>query len=149
MLALAAASLMSMAATARTPCPNGLAIPAGEICQIVGPFIVFFDWDRAAITPTAAAILDTAIEIRSARQAGSRVVLSGHADRSGSDEVNAALSRRRAESVRHYLVERGVEADAIEIRAFGEARPLVDTPDGVAEPQNRYVVIEFGPTRSW
>jgi outer membrane protein OmpA-like peptidoglycan-associated protein len=131
------------------PCPNGRLPPPGEICRSPGPYLVFFDWGSAAITPATASILDAVVEGRRVEQAGARVVLSGSADRSGSDEFNVALSRRRAESVRLYLLARGIEADAFEIRAFGETRPLVDTPDGAAEPQNRYLGIEFGPSSDW
>ena len=114
------------------------------VVQQVGPFIVFFDWDRSDITPQAAAILDNAAAAyQSTGQA--QVVLAGHADRSGSADYNVGLSQRRADAVRSYLAGRGVPSGAITTEAFGESRPLVETADGVREPQNRRVEITFGP----
>ena len=77
------------------------------------------------------------------------MVLAGHADRSGSDEYNVGLSQRRANNVRAYLAGRSVPDAAITSEAFGESRPLVDTADGVREPQNRRVEISFGPGSGW
>jgi len=107
------------------------------------PFIVFFDWDSAAITPPAAAILDNAARFyRELRNCA--IVITGHTDRSGSETYNALLSRRRAESVGAYLRRRGLTAE-IRFEPFGEARPLVETPDGVHEPQNRRSELVVGP----
>jgi outer membrane protein OmpA-like peptidoglycan-associated protein/opacity protein-like surface antigen len=133
-------------------CPNGSVIPIAENCPvervIIGPFIVFFDWDKDEITPQAAGILDNAAA--GYQQTGqASVVLAGHADRSGSDAYNVGLSQRRANNVRAYLAGRGVPDGSITTEAFGESRPLVDTADGVREPQNRRVEITFGPGSGW
>jgi outer membrane protein OmpA-like peptidoglycan-associated protein len=105
---------------------------------------VFFDWDRSDITPQAAAILDNAAAAY--QQSGSaQVMLAGHADKSGSAQYNVGLSQRRADAVRSYLAGRGVPEGAVASEAFGESRPLVETADGVREPQNRRVEITFGP----
>jgi outer membrane protein OmpA-like peptidoglycan-associated protein len=134
-------------------CPNGTVIPVTQTCPPapvvnVGPFIVFFDWDRSDITPQAAAILDNAAAAY--QQTGqAQVVLAGHADKSGSADYNVGLSQRRADAVRSYLAGRGVPSGAIATEAFGESRPLVETADGVREPQNRRVEINFGPGSGW
>jgi outer membrane protein OmpA-like peptidoglycan-associated protein len=132
-------------------CPNGAVILATEECPappVIGPFIVFFDWDKDDITPAAAAILDNAASAY--QQTGhASVTLAGHADRSGSDAYNVGLSQRRANNVRAYLAGRGVPDGSISTEAFGESRPLVDTADGVREPQNRRVEITFGPGSGW
>lgn len=107
-----------------------------------GPFIVFFDWDKSDITPEAASILDNvAAQYASTGQAS--VTLAGHADKSGSDQYNVGLSERRAAAVRDYLTGKGVPGGVITSEAFGESRPLVETADGVREPQNRRVEINF------
>jgi outer membrane protein OmpA-like peptidoglycan-associated protein/opacity protein-like surface antigen len=132
------------------PCPNGSSVPVGQTCPVqpIGPFIVFFDWDRADITPQAAGILDNAAaQYQQTGQA--QVVLAGHADRSGSDQYNVGLSQRRAEAVRQYLAGRGISEGAMRTEAFGESRPLVETADGVREPQNRRVEITMGPGSGW
>ena len=130
-------------------CPDGSVILATETCPApavvqAGPFIVFFDWDKSDITPEAAAILDNAAAAY--QQTGSaQVMLAGHADRSGSADYNVGLSQRRADAVRAYLAGRGVADGAMSTSAFGESQPLVQTADGVREPQNRRVEITFGP----
>jgi len=129
-------------------CPNGTQVTPPATCPMVGPFIVFFDWDRADITPQASSILDNAAEqYRSTGNA--QVVLAGHADRSGSDQYNVGLSQRRAENVRQYLAGRGIPEGVMRTEAFGESRPAVETADGVREPQNRRVEITFGPGSGW
>jgi outer membrane protein OmpA-like peptidoglycan-associated protein len=125
-------------------------VPYGQSCpaQVVGPFIVFFDWDRDEITPQAAGILDNAAA-QYAQTGNAQVVLAGHADRSGSDQYNVGLSQRRAEAVRQYLAGRGIAEGVMRTEAFGESRPLVETADGVREPQNRRVEITMGPGSGW
>ena len=117
------------------PCPPAAVTP--------GPFLVFFDWDRSVITPEAAAILDRAAE-QYAATGQTSVTLAGHADKSGKPDYNVALSQRRADAVKAYMTGKGVAAGVISTEAFGETRPLVDTADGVREPQNRRVEITFG-----
>jgi OOP family OmpA-OmpF porin len=115
---------------------------------VAGPFMVFFDWDRDEITPQASAILDNAASAyTTCGQA--QVMIAGHADRSGSDQYNVGLSQRRAANVRSYLAGRGIPDGVMTTEAFGESRPLVETADGVREPQNRRVEINFGPGSGW
>ena len=67
--------------------------------------------------------------------------LTGSADRVGSKAANLRLSRRRAETVRDYLAAKGFSRARIKVKAAGENRPMVETPDGIAEAQNRYVYL--------
>jgi hypothetical protein len=106
-------------------------------------FLVFFDWDRSDITPEAAAILDRAAEAY-VQTGQTSVVLAGHADKSGAPDYNVRLSQRRADAVKNYMASKGISGGQITTEAFGESRPLVDTADGVREPQNRRVEITFG-----
>ncbi len=116
------------------PCPPAAVTP--------GPFLVFFDWDKSLITAEAAQILDRAAE-QYAATGQTSVALAGHADKSGKDDYNVRLSQRRADAVKAYLATKGVPDTSIVTEAFGESRPLVDTADGVREPQNRRVEITF------
>lgn len=103
-------------------------------------FLVFFDWDSARLTDGARSVVATAA--RNVGQLGQvTVVTTGHADRSGPDAYNLNLSRQRAEAVKAELVRLGVSAGGISVAARGEAEPLVQTDDGVREPQNRRVQI--------
>ena len=110
-------------------------------------YVVFFGWDSAELTPEARSVVQAAAQ--SARESRiTRIELTGHADRSGSDAYNMGLSQRRADAVKTELTRLGVGAGQIGTAARGESQPLVPTADGVREPQNRRVQIVFpgGPT---
>ncbi|MDB5693416.1 MAG: flagellar motor protein MotB [Alphaproteobacteria bacterium] len=109
---------------------------------ILEPFILFFDWDSAAITRQAAAILDNVANVLATIPA-CPILITGNADRSGPADYNMTMSRRRAEAVRAYLRRHGVRAK-IDLGAFGETHPLVETADGVREPQNRWADVTIG-----
>jgi OOP family OmpA-OmpF porin len=98
-----------------------------------GPYIVFFDWDKADITPEAATILNNAVSQYA------------NCGASGSAQYNVGLSQRRAANVRSYLSGRGVPDTRITTEAFGESQPRVPTADGVRELQNRRVEVTYGP----
>ncbi|MGF7146497.1 outer membrane protein OmpA-like peptidoglycan-associated protein [Sphingomonas zeicaulis] len=116
---------------------SGLAAP-GQ-CEL-GPYIVFFDWDKTDITPEAAAILDNFIGSWQ-RCKSPQIMLAGHTDREGSAAYNAGKSRRMAGSVSAYLTSHGVPASIISTQSFGEGQPRVPTADGVREMQNRRVEL--------
>ena len=73
--------------------------------------------------------------------AASRIDVVGFADGSGSESYNIALSLPRANAVKVALVNEGVPSSAIEVIAKGATQPLVATPDGVREWQNRRVEL--------
>jgi len=103
-------------------------------------FMVFFDFDRSDITPQAATTLQQAAQAYKTK-GSARVTATGHTDRAGPDQYNMALSLRRANSVKDALVRNGVPAGSITTIGRGETMPMVQTPDGVREPQNRRVEI--------
>ena len=118
----------------------GTAPPAPQTLRPANSFLIFFDFDRADLTPRAREILGQAAQASRTQQT-TRVEVAGHADRSGSDRYNQGLSQRRANNAAAELVRLGVPRNAISVAAFGESRPLVPTADGVREPQNRRVEI--------
>jgi outer membrane protein OmpA-like peptidoglycan-associated protein len=69
------------------------------------------------------------------------IVVIGHTDRVGQEELNDRLSLQRAERVRADLVAQGLAAERIRAAGRGEREPLVPTADGVDEPRNRRVEI--------
>jgi len=116
--------------------------PPAEPAALPRAFIVFFDWDRSDVTAEADAILNDAAAY--AKTTGAvRIAATGHADRSGTDTYNQALSMRRAVAVKARLLALGVAENEISIDAKGEREPLVPTEDGVREPQNRRVEISL------
>lgn len=103
-------------------------------------YLVFFDWDKADLTPRARQIIADAAQA-STRVATTRIEVGGHADRTGTAAYNQQLSLRRANAVAAELVRLGVARTAIAISAYGDTRPLVATGPNTREPQNRRVEI--------
>jgi outer membrane protein OmpA-like peptidoglycan-associated protein len=106
--------------------------------------IVYFDYDKANLTPEAANLIREAATRAQANDVNSVVVV-GHTDRSGGSAYNQALSERRAAVVRDALIANGIAADKVRVEAYGEDRPAKPTEDGVREPLNRRaeVTISF------
>ncbi|HZQ00466.1 MAG TPA: OmpA family protein [Reyranella sp.] len=103
-------------------------------------FLVFFDFDKSSLTPRAMDIIKEAANVAKAGQ-NARVTCTGHTDTAGPANYNMALSLRRANTVKDALVRQGVAETMITVIGKGEMALLVQTKDGVREPQNRRVEI--------
>ena len=119
-----------------------MAPPAPPPAAAVAPpsFMVFFDWDRSNISDQALATIRQAAQAFKTK-GNARITATGHTDTSGPESYNMALSLRRANAVKDTLVREGVPATAISVVGRGEQGLLVQTGDGVREPQNRRVEI--------
>ena len=69
--------------------------------------------------------------------------ISGHTDTVGSVAANQKLSECRAGAARANLVGKGVPVEAIRSAGYGESQLLIQTGDGVKEPQNRRVNVDL------
>jgi OmpA-OmpF porin, OOP family len=139
--AMIACSLLAVAACVPVPPPAPpppLPVAAGPVGARV--FTVFFDWNRSAVGPAAAAILQQAAATYRAGGVVS-IQVTGHTDTSGSVRYNQRLSERRAKNVSDALVHLGVPAQTIVFGGVGENDLAVPTPDSVREPRNRRVTI--------
>ena len=65
----------------------------------------------------------------------------GHTDRIGSDAYNQKLSQRRAESVRQYLIGKGLPASRLDAIGKGESNPIADNATAEGRAQNRRVLL--------
>jgi len=129
----------------RPPAPPVAPPPPPRVAPCnTGPYIVFFDWDRADITPEAATVLNSAVTAYG-DCGNASIMLAGHADRSGTTTYNVGLSQRRNAAVTSYLTGRGIPAARVASQAFGETVNRVATADGVRELQNRRVEVSYGP----
>jgi outer membrane protein OmpA-like peptidoglycan-associated protein len=81
-------------------------------------------------------------------QPGHRITIEGHTDSVGGEESNIALSQRRADAVKNYLVRRGVPADSITTTGKGEAFPVAGNETSAGRQKNRRVevIIDNIPT---
>lgn len=105
-------------------------------------YLVFFDFDKYYLTGEAQQVLEKVAE-DAARGIYSRVIVTGHTDKAGSENYNEGLSEQRAKSVKSGLVTLGLPADKIDMQAKGETQPMLPTADGVKEAQNRRVEIVY------
>ena len=72
-----------------------------------------------------------------------RVKIEGHTDNAGDDDKNMQLSTDRAESVKTYLVNKGISADRIEVEGFGETMPIAENSSASGRAKNRRVEIKI------
>ena len=109
---------------------------------------VYFDLDRYTIRPEAYPRLDAQVAWLQ-RYPQVTVRIAGNADERGTREYNLALGARRAESVRAYLVERGVSAGRIDTISYGKERPIAagSNEESWARNRNAHTAIVSGATR--
>ncbi len=105
---------------------------------IVNVSDVLFDVDKATLKPGA--------KVRLAKVAGIilaypdlKLQVDGYTDSTGSDEHNQALSERRADAVRDFLVSQGVSPENIQARGFGKSDPIASNESSAGRQLNRRV----------
>jgi OOP family OmpA-OmpF porin len=107
---------------------------------------VLFDFDKAVIKPEGRSKLDDlASKVKGINL--EVVIAIGHADSIGSDEYNQRLSVRRAESVKAYMVSRGLEANRVYTEGKGEKQPVASNRTSDGRAKNRRTEIEVIGTR--
>lgn len=100
--------------------PKGASVDARGCWIIPG---VTFEFDKAVIREEFYDELDDVADVL--RQNDDlRFYLDGHADSRGTEDYNMALSLRRANAVKDYLVRKGVDANQLDVRGFGETKPV-------------------------
>lgn len=137
---------MALAQLTLQPTIIPAAAPVGstEVPAIEMPedYRLYFSLDSAEIDVDAQEILNQFVGNALMLQP-ERIVVAGHADRSGPEVYNQGLSARRAKSVAALLIGAGFPAERLDVQAYGETTPAVPTPDGIAKPENRRVVVEM------
>ncbi|WGL17751.1 OmpA family protein [Microbulbifer bruguierae] len=129
-------------------CPNTL--PGAQVdqygCVVADQTITLeniqFEFNSAKLTVPAQRSLDLVVQsLRS--QPNTMVEVAGHTDSQGNDSYNLRLSGQRAESVRRYLVENGVNTTRISARGYGETQPVASNATEAGRAQNRRVELNF------
>jgi len=101
---------------------------------------VNFDHDKAVLRPDSSAVLDEAAA--SLKEWGDiKVEVAGHTDSKSGDKYNQNLSQRRAEAVRTYLIGKGIAADHLTAKGYGESRPVADNATEEGRYKNRRVEL--------
>jgi outer membrane protein OmpA-like peptidoglycan-associated protein len=107
-----------------------------------------FETGRAVLTPASESLLDHVAVLLFDHPELLEVRIEGHTDAQGSNARNLKLSQQRADSVRTYLVNAGVEPERLQAKGFGETRPLADNRTAAGRDRNRrveLVILHRGP----
>jgi OmpA-OmpF porin, OOP family len=125
-------------AAAPAPAPIAAAAPAAPpvvIEKITLNTDVLFGFNKAELTPAGEQKLD---ELAKSAQGANvdKVVLTGHADRIGSDDYNQKLSEERAQAVADYLASKGVDRSHLQVEAKGESEPVTGNQCDRLGPEN-------------
>jgi OOP family OmpA-OmpF porin len=121
-------------------CPN---TPAGAKVNQYGCWVlegITFSTGKWDIGPASYPILDAVVSVLE-KNPTLKVEVQGHTDNVGSQEMNQALSQKRAEAVMNYFVQKGIEKDRLSAEGYGFSQPVAsnETPEGRA--QNRRVQL--------
>jgi OOP family OmpA-OmpF porin len=107
----------------------------------------FFDFDKSVLKPEGKAKLDDLVG--KIKDINLEVIIAvGHTDSIGSDSYNQKLSVRRSESVKAYLVSKGIEKNRVYTEGKGEKQPVADNKTAEGRAKNRRVEIEVVGTRA-
>jgi OOP family OmpA-OmpF porin len=155
-----AAPVAQPVAAAVTPAPAPASTPAAAVAVPVYEKVAFdgnvlFDSNQSVLLPAGRDALDAFV--KSIHGLESRTVIAiGHADRMGSEAANQILSEERVNTVKSYLVGKGVAAERVQTSAWGETRPGIgaagcedaNTAKNVACMQSdRHVSVEITGSR--
>jgi OOP family OmpA-OmpF porin len=99
-----------------------------------------FAFDKYNLTASAKDTLQQAVATLTSHP-DANVEIQGHTDSVGSEKYNQALSERRANSVKAYLVAMGIAERRIKTVGFGELQPVADNKTAAGRAENRRVVI--------
>ena len=132
-------------APAPAPAPVVVAPPAAT--KVTFAADAFFDFDKSVLKPEGKAKLDDLVG--KIKDINLEVIIAvGHTDSVGSDSYNQKLSVARSESVKAYLVSKGIEKNRVYTEGKGEKQPVADNKTSEGRAKNRRVEIEVVGTRA-
>jgi outer membrane protein OmpA-like peptidoglycan-associated protein len=118
--------------------------PRGMVITLSGG--VLFVTNKSDLLPGAQVKLNQVADALATQDPESKIVVDGYTDSQGAAAYNMDLSQRRAQTVRDYLVTRGIAADRITAQGFGLNSPVADnaTPEGRANNRRVEIVVSQG-----
>jgi peptidoglycan-associated lipoprotein len=143
------ATALAISACANNPAENAMANAAArpgsqqDFVVNVGDR-VFFETDSSELSAQSRATLDKQAQWLNSYSQYGQFTVEGHADERGTREYNIALGARRAQTVRDYLISRGVAANRMRTISYGKERPVAVCDDISCWSQNRRAVTVLG-----
>ena len=101
---------------------------------------ILFETAKYAVRAVATQRLDQVAQVLAA-EGNSKITVMGYTDSQGSDSTNQTLSENRANSVRDYLVQKGIAQDRISAKGMGESNPVASNDTETGRANNRRVEI--------
>ncbi len=137
--------------TATDPGPGVTLPPDADDSTMVRPDVpgvnlnILFDFDKATIQESSYPLLDALSEaLNSPELKGKQVIIGGHTDAKGDETYNLSLSKKRADAVKTYLVNKGgIAPSSIETVGYGKSRPLNQGTTTEEQQKNRRVEIRL------
>jgi len=114
----------------------------GTVISLSGSLL--FASGKSALMPAAKRRLKEVADAILENDPKAQLLVEGHTDSTGSAQLNDALSLKRAQAVRNYLVSKGIPRQQIEAQGFGFSRPIADnsTPEGRANNRRVEIVVQ-------
>ncbi|GET45265.1 OmpA family protein [Capnocytophaga felis] len=103
---------------------------------------ILFDTGKASIKPQSAAVLEQIVSVLN-QYPNSKFTIEGHTDSTGNKAKNLTLSQERADSVRLYLVQRGVSDTRLSAKGYGVEKPIASNKNAKGRALNRRVEINL------
>ena len=119
-------------------CPDEVPTAVAKFSGVIKG--IYFDVNKDTIKPKSRATLDSAVKVLK-EHPDVNLEISGHTDSDGNREYNVELSRKRADSVKKYLVDKGVDGQRLSTRGAGPDEPISDNTTKKGKALNRR--IEF------
>ena len=129
--------------------PDGIADEDGcpDRIRVEGALITTFEpvqfkTDSDEILPESHPMLREVANVMKANP-GMEIHVAGHSDSTGDDEYNRELSDRRAQSVRKFIIEQGVDDDRLDAKGYGETQPVASNDTEEGRRKNRRVEFQL------
>lgn len=107
-----------------------------------GQLLIFFDPDKSDLKPESMPELERVVDLLRS-EPSIRMQFAGHTDDKGTDDYNDALSQRRADAVRAYVVSAGIDATRLTAKGFGKRRPMLRGTSEEVRQVNRRVEMQI------
>lgn len=101
-----------------------------------------FDIAKSSIKKDSYKELDQLVEYMQ-RKTAATIEITGHTDNVGNDDDNKKLSQQRADAVKNYLIQKGVNASRMKTQGFGSLQPIADNSTEIGRQKNRRTELKI------
>ncbi len=123
------------------PAPAALVVVGEKKLELADK--VYFQTGKTTIRTVSYGLLDEVASVINGHPEVKKIAIEGHTDSVGKASFNTKLSQGRAEAVRKYLVEKGVEPSRLSAKGYGESQPIADNKTPRGREQNRRVEFKI------